>query len=164
VKLQDLLALFPDNVNGDISAADLRTAITDLYTPALLQRGVNLGPFTLPAAPAFVPLPAPGPVTASVTSDVTIPLEIILSAYVDTGSNNNDVRLALDFSGATVEAAGSQPQRVIRLGGKSLVAATVTISFIESLLVGTTTVQVMYQASLVGATVSNIALSAVSLT
>lgn len=29
--LEELLALFPDNTTGDISAADVRTAITELF-------------------------------------------------------------------------------------------------------------------------------------
>ena len=47
--LADLLALLPDNSSGEISPADLRTIVTELYTdanpPYVIV--VNQGPATL---------------------------------------------------------------------------------------------------------------------
>jgi hypothetical protein len=163
MNLAQLLALFPDNMEGEISAADLRTAISELYVPRTMGNVVNLGPFSaLPASPTFRSLPPPGPVSTTASIDEPVVALFILSVYIDTAGNNNDVRLALDFSGGLVEAAGSQPERVIEVSGKSAVGSTVSISFIDSLPTGATTAEVKYQASQSGASISNIALAGVS--
>jgi hypothetical protein len=84
-------------------------------------------------------------------------------AYVDTNANNNDVSLAIQFSGATVQAAGAVPAHTLRLGGKSIVSATVCLSYIQAFNAGDTTMEVKYKASQVGTDVSDVFINAVLL-
>lgn len=159
--LDDLLALLPDNSTGDISAADMRTIVTALY-PASVA-GVLDGPFTnLPITTGFAALPgAPGPVLADLPQAKTVQLN--LSAYIDSGANSNDVALALDLSGATALAAGSNPEQVLRVGGKQPVASTLSLSYLVQFSAGQTGVEVRYSATAAGADISAVSLTVVSL-
>jgi hypothetical protein len=161
MSLADLLALLPDNTTGQITAANMRKITSELYGPTPLE-GVALGPFNnLPAAMSFVPLPAPGPVTGSLTLDEAVNVLVILSAYLDSGANNNNVSLGLDLTGATVVPVASKPERIIQVGGKSWVQVSLSMIYVVAMAVGTTNAEVRYTASVAGANVSNIALTAV---
>lgn len=50
--LDDLLALLPDNTSGDISAADLRTIVTELYNDANTRSESYAYDFTTDVTPA----------------------------------------------------------------------------------------------------------------
>jgi hypothetical protein len=158
--LEELLALLPDNTTGDISAADMRTIVTNLYDRA--GETVIPGPFTnLAAAAAFTSFPTPLTQVVTAVADRTILVNF--AAYIDTDVNNNDVSLGVQLSGATVEAAGAEPAHTLRLGGKTLVAATICLSYVETINAGDTTMEIMYKASLAGTDVSDVLLSAVLL-
>lgn len=165
--LPELLALLPDNTVGDIGADDLRTIITELYNDAMVppsfQKGVRLGPFAgLPMSAVFAPLPGP---SASVPLVLTQPHNVlmVLSAYLDSGVNNNDVVLALDLSGATAIPAGTNPEETLRVGGKQYVESTLSISYVQAFNVGTTTMDVKYTATVAGASISDVAVTMVAL-
>ena len=155
--LDDLLALLPDNSTGEISAADMRTIVTDLYNaahPLYLDR-VNQGPVTLPAAPSWANIPTSMPQTVTFT-DITV-CQMCISVNLDTGGANNAVQAALDLSGATVVAAGSRPEQVLWVGGKQQVQSTVEVSSLQTFNPGTTTLQPKYTAQAANAVVSAMA-------
>ena len=161
MSLSDLIALLPDNTTGAITAGNMRTIVTELYTPTP-TKGVAAGPFSnLPIATTFASLPAPGPVTASLTLDEATTILVFLGAYIDSGANNNVVDLGLDLSGATVIAVGSKLEEVIQVGGKSWIQMSLQVVFAEPFAVGTTNFDVRYKATVAGANISNIALMAV---
>ena len=144
--LDDLLALFPDNTTGQISAADLRTAITELYHHAnpAFANVVNQGPATLAVNAAFQPVPG----TTGFPFTLTDPQDVmfVLSLNADTLTTNNQVQVGLDMTGATVVAVGSKPEQVLWLGGKQQVQARVEATFIQRLNAGTTTLALKYTA------------------
>lgn len=160
--LAELLALLPDNTSGEISPADLRVVVASLFTASTDSN--NPGPWTALAASAtFRSLPAPGPVVAPITVQYSKPLLLVLSGYIDSAVNNNEVSLALDLSGATTAAAGSKPHQVMRVGAKTNASSTVSLTYLEQFAVGTTTAEIKYKADLAGATVSDLAISLVVL-
>jgi hypothetical protein len=147
VTLDELLALLPDNTTGQISAADMRTIVTELYNdanPAYLNI-VNQGPANLVASVPWANVPGTGPSPLTVTDDVQDVL-FVLSLNADTLAANNAVQVGLDLSGATVVAAGSKPEQVLWLGGKQPIQARMEATFIQRLSVGTTNVQPKYTA------------------
>jgi hypothetical protein len=167
VTLDDLLALLPDNVTGDISPADLRTIVTELYNDAnpAYVNVVNQGPFTLPASAAWAPVPGAiftgGVLSLAEDSDV----EFVISTNVDTMVNNNAVQVALNLTGANVVAPGTHPEQVLWAGGKQQVQCRLEVTFLQHLVAGTTSVSASYTAqaasaqltamSLIAAVVSN---------
>jgi hypothetical protein len=154
--LDELLALLPDNTTGEISAADLRAVVTSLYCGT--QMSNFAGPFNaLPAsAAAFSSFPSPGPIIASFDVDVASPLLVTFAAWIDTVGNNNAVTLDIDVSGATTIPAGSKPWQQLRIGGKSEVSGTVSMTYIDQFNEGTHTFELQYQASAAGANVNNV--------
>lgn len=160
--LDELLALLPDNQHGDISASDLRTIVTELYGPLANEFRVAQGPFTLPAAASFSPLPTPGPIAGLMTVVESGPVLLSLSVYVDSGANNNDVSLGLDLTGATVVAVGG-PGKTVRVGGKQYVQSTLSNTYLQEFNEGDTLGEVMYKATLSGAIVSDLSINMVSL-
>ena len=161
MSLSDLIALLPDNTTGAITAGNMRTIVTELYTPTP-TKNVAAGPFSnLPIATTFTPLPAPGPVSGSLTLDEATTILVFLGAYIDSGANNNVVDLGIDLSGATVVAVGSKLEEVIQVGGKSWIQISLQVVFAEPFAVGTTNFDVRYKASVAGANISNVALMAV---
>jgi hypothetical protein len=146
VKLDDLLALLPDNTTGEISPADMRTIVTSLYNDAnpSYANVVPGGTFNLAVHAAYTALtPA---VVGSTSFDTPTEVQVIISANVDTLAANNAVQVALDLSGATVVAAGSKPEQVLWVGGKQQVQSTLEVTYLQSFAAGTTNLQVMYTA------------------
>lgn len=165
--LDELLALLPDNTSGEISAADLRTVTSELwYQPLVHAEAVDTQVHdNLPAAGVFTALPAGSKSSMDLSIEAGAPRSCLftLSAFVDSGVNANAVELALDLSGATVVAAGAKPAQVLRVGGKQYVEATVSLTYVQDLNPGTTTISLMYTAGLAGASVANTALTGVTL-
>jgi hypothetical protein len=155
--LDELLALLPDNTTGQISAADMRTIVTDLYQaahPLYLDR-VNQGPVTLPAAASWANIPTSVAQTLTFT-DTTV-AQMCISVNLDSVVNNNQVQIALDLSGATVVAAGSRPEQVLWAGGRQAVQSTLEVTSIQTFNPGTTTLQPKYTAQAANAIVSAMA-------
>jgi hypothetical protein len=144
--LADLLALLPDNTTGEITPADMRTIVTELWNGSHppVWNIVNQGPFVLAAHAAWTDL-AP-PVTGVVTLDDPTTAQFCLSLNVDTLGANNAVQLGLDLSGATVVPVGSKPEQVLWIGGKQPVQATVEVTFLQALAAGTTNLAIRYTA------------------
>lgn len=160
--LDELLALLPDNESGDITAADLRTIVTELYAPQMNEQRNVPGPYSLPVTANFVDLPPPGPLTGLLTTVESGPALVSFSAYMDSGSNNNNVSLGIDLSGATNLPAGA-PGQVLRVGGKQPVQGTISLTYLQEFNEGDTVVAVEYKASATGAIISDLSLSLVSL-
>jgi hypothetical protein len=160
VTLDDLLALLPDNTTGQISPADMRTIVTELFNaahPPYLSV-VNPGPVTLPASASFAAVPTTSPY--ALTLPVASVVEFCLSLNLDSAVNNNQVQLALDLSGATTVAAGSQSEQVLWAGGRQPVQSTLEVTYLQSLAAGTTDVALEYTAQSAGAQVSGMAVIA----
>ena len=155
--LDDLLALLPDNTAGEISPADMRTIVTELYNgahPPYLSM-VNEGPLTLGVAAVFAAIPGTSP--ATVTFENPTVAQVVISAHVDTIANNNAVQICLALSGATVVAAGAKPEAVLWAGGKSQVQSSLEVSSVQSFAAGATTLTPMYTAQVTGTQVSAMA-------
>ena len=144
--LDELLALLPDNDTGEISAADMRTIVTDLFNSAHppYQNVVNQGPATLAANAAFTPVPGTGPFNFTLPDATEV--QFCLSLNADTLANGNQVQVGLDMSGATVAPAGSKPEQVLWIGGKQAVQATVEVTFVQAMNAGTTVLALQYTA------------------
>jgi hypothetical protein len=161
--LDELLALLPDNTTGEISPADIRAVVTNLFIePTHAADASSAGPYNLFATPIFTVLPG-STATPLVLDRGPVPVLLTLSAYLDSGVNSNDVSLALDLSGATLAPAGGKPEQTLRVGGKQFVAATVSISYLQTFEIGTTNVTVRYKASVNGGSVENVALTMIVL-
>ena len=146
MNLNELLALFPDNTTGQISPADLRTAITELYNDANppYANVVNQGPANLVANAAWTVVPGTNPFAYTAPEDQD--LEFVLSLNADTLGANNAVQVGLDLTAATVVPVGSKPEQVLWIGGKQQVQATAEVTFIQHLVAGTTNIQLKYSA------------------
>jgi hypothetical protein len=156
--LDELLALLPDNTAGEIGADDMRTITTELYNKgALFATGTVAGPLALGAAAAWTPLGTPRDFTLAADH----PCLLILSAYLDTAVNNNAVELALALTGATV--VPPQDHQRLRAGAKQTVDVTLSISYVQALAAGTTTIAAQYKAAVGGGSVENLTLTAVAL-
>jgi hypothetical protein len=144
--LADLLALLPDNTSGEITPADMRTIVTELWNDSHppVWNVVNQGPFALAANAGWTDL-APA-VTGAVTLDDPTTAQFCLSLNVDTLGANNAVQLGIDFTGASVVPVGSKPEQVLWIGGKQAVQATVEVTFLQALAAGTTNLKVRYTA------------------
>jgi hypothetical protein len=156
--LTDLLALLPDNTTGEISAADMRTIVTELFNASHLPYAsvVNQGPFTLATAAAFAPLPSA--VTGSVTFTDDTDCMVVVSCHLDTMAANNAVQLAIALTGATVVAAGSKPEQVLWAGGKQAIQSSLEVSYFQTFKAGTTTYQAEYTAQAAGAQMTALAI------
>jgi len=160
--LADLLALLPDNTTGEISPADLRTIITDLYTTSGVQ--IAPGPWNgLAASAAFIPFPTPVPPVVTMNLAVAGPLLICISGYIDTVNNNNEVALGLDVTGATTIPAGSSSGQTLRLGARQATKATDSLSYVQMFNAGLTSFEARYTSQLSGTNISDMAMSAVRL-
>ena len=158
--LDDLLALLPDNTTGAISAADMRTIVTELYNdanPAYINV-VNQGPATLAVNAAFVAVPGTNPYALTLTQ--ADDLQFVLSLNVDSMVNANQIQVGLDLTGATVVPVGSKPEQVLLVGGKQQVQARLEVTFIQRLLAGTTNLQLKYTAQAAGGVLSAMAVLA----
>ena len=158
--LDDLQALLPDNTTGAISAADMRTIVTELYNdanPAYINV-VNQGPATLAVNAAFVAVPGTAPYALTLTQ--ADDLQFVLSLNVDSMVNANQIQVGLDLSGATVVPVGSKPEQVLLVGGKQQVQARLEVTFIQRLLAGTTNLQLKYTAQAAGGVLSAMAVLA----
>ena len=158
--LDDLLALLPDNTTGAISAADMRTIVTELYNdanPAYINV-VNQGPATLATTAAFVAVP--GTTLYALTLTQADDLQFVLSLNVDSMVNANQIQVGLDLTGATVVPVGSKPEQVLLVGGKQQVQARLEVTFIQRLLAGTTNLQLKYTAQAAGGVLSAMAVLA----
>jgi len=158
--LDDLLALLPDNTTGDISPADMRTIVTELYNDANppFANVVNQGPATLAAAGTWTPVPGTSsyPFTLAENQDVMF----VLSLNVDSAVNSNQIQVGLDLSGATVVPVGSKPEQVLLVGSKQQVQATLEVTFLAKLNAGTTNIALKYTAQAAGGVLSAMAVIA----
>ena len=146
MNLDQLLALLPDNSTGAISAADMRTIVTELYNdanPAYINQ-VNQGPAALVANAAWTVVPGTAPYAFTLAEDQDV--QMVISLNIDTMAANNQVQVGLDLTGATVVAIGSKPEQVLWVGGKQPVQATLEVTFIQHFLAGTTSIQMKYTA------------------
>jgi hypothetical protein len=153
VNLSQLLALLPDNSTGQISPADMRTIVTELYNdanPPYLSV-INQGPANLVNNAAWTNVP--GTVSHPLTLDENSDMMFVVSLNVDTLAANNAVQVGLDLSGASVVPVGTHPEQVLWLGGKQPVQATMEVTYVQTLGAGTTNVQLRYTAQ-AGATLS----------
>jgi len=146
--LADLLALLPDNSTGEITPADMRQIVTDLWDASHPPYGdtVAQGPFSLVANAAWTPLPAPGVPQSTVTLTDPGQVKFTVSCNLDTLGNNNAVQVGLGLTGATVVPPGTHPEQVLWVGGKQALQATVEVTYMVALLAGTTNVNVFYTA------------------
>ena len=158
--LDDLLALLPDNTTGQISAADMRTIVTELYNDAnpAYVNVVNQGPATLAANAAWTAVPGTGPYayTLAETGDVLF----VVALKADSMVNSNQIQVGLDMTGATVVPVGSKPEQVLLVGGKQQVQARLEVTFIQRLNAGTTNLALKYTAQAAGGTLSAMAVIA----
>src|SRR6516162_4287994 len=158
--LDDLLALLPDNTTGDISPADMRTIVTELYNDANppFANVVNQGPATLAAAGTWTPVPGTSsyPFTLAENQDVMF----VLSLNVDSAVNSNQIQVGLDLSGATVVPVGSKPEQVLLVGSKQQVQARLEVTFIQKMNAGTTNLALKYTAQVAGGILSAMAVVA----
>jgi len=162
-ELDDLLALLPDNVTGDISPADLRTVVTELYNDANppYANVVNQGPATLAVAAAWTAVPGTAPYAFTLVDPADV--QFCLSLNVDSVANNNQIQVGLDMSGATTVAVGSKPEQVLLIGGKQQVQATLEVTFIQALAAGTTNLALKYTAQVAGGLLSAMAVIATTI-
>ena len=160
--LSDLLDLLPDNTSGEISPADMRTIVTALYGDANppYANVVNQGPATLAVAAAWTAVPGTAPYAFTLESDADV--QFVLSLNVDSMSNNNQIQVGLDLSGATIVAVGSKPEQVLLIGGKQQVQARLEVTFVAALAAGTTNIAMKYTAQVAGGQLSAMAVQAVT--
>jgi hypothetical protein len=146
VTLDDLLALLPDNTTGQISPADMRTIVTELYNDAnpTVANVVNPGPANLVVNAGWTAVPGTSPFAFALAEPETV--QFVLSLQADTLAANNQVQLGLDLSGATTVTVGSKREQLIWLGGKQSVQATMEVTFIQAINAGTTNLQLKYTA------------------
>ena len=160
MNLSDLLALLPDNQSGEISPADMRTIVTELYNDANPPyiNVVNQGPATLALAGSWTAVPGTGsyPFTLAEAQDVLF----VLSLRADSMVNANQIQVGLDLSGATVVAVGSKPEQVLLVGSKQQVQATLEVTFLAKLNAGTTNIALKYTAQAAGGVLSAMAVIA----
>jgi len=158
--LADLLALLPDNSSGEISPADVRTIVTELYNDANppYVNVVNQGPATLAVAGTFTAVPATNPYAFTLAENQDV--MFILSLNVDSVNNNNQIQVGLDMSGSTVVAVGSKPEQVLLVGGKQQVQARLEVTFIQKMNAGTTNLALKYTAQVAGGILSAMAVVA----
>ena len=116
---------------------------------------------TTGAITTYASLPAPLATTLSFVSGPWVCL-FILTAYVDIGANNVEVALSLDFSGATVLAAGTNTEDRLHVNAKSPVGSTLSRSDYAFVNPGDTVIELKY-ASTGAATVSDVALAVIPL-
>ena len=158
--LDDLLALLPDNSSGQISPADMRTIVTELYNDANppYANVVNQGPATLAAAAGWTAVPGTAvyPLTLVDAQDMLF----VLSLNVDSVVNSNQIQVGLDLSGATVVPVGSKPEQLLLVGGKQQVQARLEVTFMASLAAGTTNIAMRYTAQAAGGVLSAMAVMA----
>lgn len=158
--LDELLALLPDNTNGDITAADLRTIVSELYAPPMNDQLNHPGPFSLVKALSYAPLPAPGPAAGLLTMVESGPVLMSISGYVD--SSGHDISMSLELSGATNLAAGA-PGKVLRIGTRTAVQCTLSDTFLQDFNEGDTVVEVKYIADASGGTLADLSLTLMAL-
>jgi hypothetical protein len=104
----------------------------------------------------------PAPLVGTVTTIYGPWLALVhLAAYVDIATNNVEVALALDLTGATTTPAGSNPEDRLHVTAKSPVGSTLSLSDYATLNVGVTTVELKYAGG--PATVSDVALAIIPL-
>ena len=146
--LDELLALLPDNTTGDITPADMRTIVTELWNGAhpSYTNVINQGPASLVANAAWTPVPGTGTFSYTASETAETEVQFVLSMNIDTMANGNQVQVGLDMSGTTVVPAGSKPEQVLWIGGKQAVQATVEVTFVQVMGVGTTTIGLQYTA------------------
>jgi hypothetical protein len=146
VNLDQLLALLPDNATGAISAADMRTIVTELYNDANppYVNQINQGPAALVANAAYTVVPGTAPYAFTLTEPQDV--QFVISLNIDTTAANNQVQVGLDLTGATVVAVGSKPEQVLWAGSKQSIQATMEVTFIQHLNAGTTNLQLKYTA------------------
>ena len=106
---------------------------------------------------SYASLPVPLTTTLSFVSGPWVCL-FILTAYVDIGANNVEVALSLDFSGATVLAAGTNTEDRLHVNAKSPVGSTLSRSDWAFVNPGDTVIELKYAAT-GAATVSDVALA-----
>jgi hypothetical protein len=154
------LALLPDNTSGDISPADMRVIVTELYNDANppYANVVNQGPATLALAGTWTPIPGTSsfPFTLGENQDVLF----VVSLNVDSAVNSNQIQVSLDMTGATVVPAGSRPEQVLLVGGKQQLQATLEITFMAKMNAGTTNIAPKYTAQVAGGILSAMAVIA----
>lgn len=124
-------------------------------------QGVIHGPFTS-AQGNFVPIPGGG-ITKSFALTKTGPIQVIMSAYVDTGlALPNEIAFGVNLRGANTSQPPSIPEQVLRCGGRTSVSSTFSMSYIHpALVVGTTYADLFYRAQAAGATISDVCLTIV---
>jgi hypothetical protein len=144
--LNELLALLPDNTTGQISPADMRTIVTELYNDAnpAYTNVVNQGPANLVTNATWTAVPGTNPFAYTNSEDQD--LQFCLSLNVDTLGANNAVQVGLDLTGASTVPVGSKPEQVLWIGGKQQVQATAEVTFIQHVVAGTTNMQLKYTA------------------
>jgi hypothetical protein len=140
-------------------ATSVEGRVTSLET-VTYRNIVNPGPFTLPLSAAWRSLPAPGPVTGSIALSKVRTLMLVISCDIDSMVNNNQIRVGLDLTGATVVPVGSKPEQNIWIGGKQAVQSTMEVTYIQTLQPGTTNIDTQYNASQANAVLSNLAVIA----
>jgi hypothetical protein len=161
VDLSELLALLPDNATGDITPADLRTIVTELYNDANppFINVVNQGPATLAATAAvWTAVPGTSPYALTLAEDQD--LMFVVSVNVDSMVNNNQIQLGLDVSGATTVPVGSKAEQVLLVGGKQQVQSTVEVTYIQRLMAGTNNIALEYTAQAAGGVLTAMAVIA----
>jgi hypothetical protein len=125
------------------------------------------------AATAVQPIAATGAITtyASLPTPLTTTLSFvsgpwlclfILTAYVDVAANNVEVALSLDFSGATVLAAGTNTEDRLHVNAKQPVGSTLSRSDYAFVNPGDTVIELKYAAT-GAANVSDVALAVLPL-
>jgi hypothetical protein len=72
---------------------------------------------------------------------------LLFSMHIDLTTNNAEVAFALDISGMTNVAAGSQPQDRLHVIAKSPISATFSLARVRTLLDGRTTFELKYAGS-----------------
>ena len=160
--LQDLLDLLPDNTVGEISPADMRTIVTELYNDANppYANVVNQGPATLAVNAAWTAVPGTAPY--AFTLDDAADVQFVVSLNVDSVANNNQIQVGLDMTGATTVAVGSKPEQVLLVGGKQQVQARLEVTFVAALAAGVTNIALKYTAQVAGGLLSAMAVQAVT--
>jgi hypothetical protein len=133
-------------------------------TLSLFNTDVSHGPFNnLPASPNFISLPSPGPVKADVNVSQPHAVLTILTAYIDSNIANNEISLAINMSGATNKIAGALPEQILKVGGKQPVSSTMSISYIDNYVIGISTVELLYKATVHGGNISDVSVTLVAL-
>lgn len=134
-----------------------------LATALAAVEHVASGSINLPARTLWSPLPPPGPLSGVVHLDEATRILVSFATYLDTNVNNNEIRLALDASGANVSPAGSRPEHTLRAGAKQPIASTVGLTYVLDAQPGDTTVELRYTAASSGGTASDILVTLVAL-